>query len=508
MIAARRLILLASTRQLSVLDWRRGHAHWLGEFAATEKGVAGLRELLARCTQLPALLVTDTVDEDYRLETLPHVQGTARDALLTRKLKQLFRNTRYTGAWLQGRESTGRRDDRYLFAALTDPDWLTPWLSALQAARLPLVGIVPIALAGQSLLTRLAVKHAHVLLAHRLGSGLRLSYYQDGLLRFSRLIGGEAPSQFSGNAADEIAKTQLYLTGQRLLPREARLHVLLLDASHQLDAALPPLNADPAFQASSLDMSQLARALRIPAEFLAATPEIAPLSALAADTLRLNLAPTELLQPYIEHRWRHGILAAAGGITALGLIATATTWLHTQSRVDETRQLALTQQQLDARYQTLAQQFPALGIRPEQLPQVTALAQQLDSQRPDIEHMMRALGQALATTPTIRLDTLAWRDPRLESPAADHLAVTLDASLPEFDGNYRAALQRIDTLIQRLSATPGIVSVSLKKSPVNAESNAALTGKATLTGRNEAAHFSLDIQFRHAQQVALKAVTP
>jgi hypothetical protein len=76
---------------------------------------------------------------------------------------------------------------------------------------------------------------------------LRLSYYHDGLLRFSRLIGADTPNQLSVNAADEIAKTQLYLTGQRILPREARLHVLLLDASGQLDSAQSALNADPAF---------------------------------------------------------------------------------------------------------------------------------------------------------------------------------------------------------------------------------------------------------------------
>ncbi|MEQ1661248.1 MAG: monoheme cytochrome SoxX [Thiobacillus sp.] len=496
MIATRRLILLASTRQLGVLDWRRGHAHWLGEFSATEQGVHGLHALLANRAHLPALLVTDTVDEDYRLEILPHVQGAARDALLTRKLKQLFRNTRYTGAWLQGREQTGRRDDRYLLAALTDPDWLTPWLSALQRARLPLVGIVPIALAGQSLLARLAIKDTHVLLAHRLSSGLRLSYYQEGLLRFSRLIGGEAPSQFSGNAADEIAKTQLYLTGQRLLPREARLHVLLLDASHQLDAALAPLNADPAFQARSLDMEQLARALRIPAEFLTATPEIAPLVALASDAPSLNLAPPDLLQGYREHRWKRGIYAAASGVAALGLVATGATWLHAQSLTDETHQLVLTQQQLDARYQTLARQFPALGVRPDQLAPMTALAQQLDQQRPDPHALLRTLGLALAAAPGIQLETLSWRDPRLDAATTTPLIATLDAALADFDGNYRAALQRIDSLIQRLAAAPEIAAVNLTQSPVNADSTATLAGKASPLARNETARFTLEIQFR------------
>ena len=117
-----RLILLATPRQIGVLDWRPGHLHWLGEFSASAEGLAAFHRIVVRHAQLPVLLVVDTVDEDYRSEILPHVQGRARDELLARKLKQVFRNARFTGAWRQARETTGRRDDRYLLAALPDAD--------------------------------------------------------------------------------------------------------------------------------------------------------------------------------------------------------------------------------------------------------------------------------------------------------------------------------------------------------------------------------------------------
>jgi len=48
---------------------------------------------------LPVFAGADTVDEDYRSEIMPHVQGNARNELLARKLKQVFRNARFTGAW-------------------------------------------------------------------------------------------------------------------------------------------------------------------------------------------------------------------------------------------------------------------------------------------------------------------------------------------------------------------------------------------------------------------------
>ncbi len=499
MIFDHRLLLFATPRQIGVLDWRPGHMHWLGEFHADAKGLAAFRSIVARHAHLPMLLVADTVDEDYRSEVLPHVQGRARDELLARKLKQVFRNTRFTGAWRQVRETTGRRDDRYLLAALPDAEWLTPWLSVLNRERVPLAGIAPLALACQHLLEKLREQSTHTLLACRLNNSLRLSYYHNGLLRFSRLIGGDTPTQLPGNAADEIAKTQLYLSGQRILPREARLHVLLLDPSGQLDSAQAQLNADPAFSTRLVDMSSLAHALHIPADFLAATPEVAPLAAIASESLKLNLAPPELLQHYIEYRWRRGLHAAAGILALLGLGLTAAYWLHARDLDDQTRQLAQQYQQFDARYQAIAQTFPTQAMTPEQIVQTVSLARRLDQTQTDTATLLATIGQTLLATPNITLDGVGWSD---EALAADgEIQVSIDAELSPFDGNYRAAMQQIEAFMQTLQATPGVQTVTLRSSPVNADSRSTLSGKTLNadTASAAAARFSLSLRFREAR---------
>src|SRR4030066_35324 len=332
-----RLTLLAPPRQIGVRDWGPGHMHWLGEFAASETGLAAFRQVLVKHAQLPMLLVADTVDEDYRSEILPHVQGRARAELLARKLKQVFRNARFTGAWRQARETTGRRDDGYLLAALPDSD---------------------------------------------------------------------TPPQLPGNAADEIAKPQLYLAGQRILPREARLHVLLLDPSGQLDSAQAPLNADPAFSTRLIDMPSLARALRIPASFLAATPEVAPLAALAGEGVQLNLAPAELLQRHIEFRWRRGLNLAAGIVAATGLTLTAAYWLNTQDLRDQALRMEDEVQRGDARHAAIVRDFPMLATRPDQLGQTIALATQLNRSPLDVHALFPPLGQALAAHPEVGIKAL------------------------------------------------------------------------------------------------------
>jgi hypothetical protein len=465
--------------------------------------LAAFQRLLLRHSGCPVLLVLDSVDEDYRLEVLPHIQGAARTQMLARKLKQVFRNAAFTGAWRQNRETEGRRDDRYLFAALTESDWLKPWLAAIEIARTPLSGITLLALACQSLLKQLRIREPHALLAYQLASGLRLSYYQNGLLRFSRLIAGDRPvadsppAQAPGWAAEEISKTQLYLMGQRMLPREARLHVLLLDPSGGLADAQAPLNADPAFHARSLDSTALARALRVPDEFLSSTPEIAPLAAIAGESLQLDLAPAALTRRHTEYRWRRGIHLAALTVGVIGVATSGTQWLRTLDQRDQTRQMQLEQQRIETRYRNIAREFPPAAVGAEQLGQTIALAARLENQRPGPARALALIGRALDTQPAISPQKLIWRDSEFSTPSSPgERQIEMDAELRPFDGNYRAAMQRIESFKAQLRAQPGVLEVTLTSSPVNTDSAVALSGNTLPGNAPPQARFTLKLRYR------------
>jgi hypothetical protein len=499
LLQPRRLVILLTARQASVLDWRPGSLDWLGEFPATGDGVQAFSRLLMQHARRPARVILDSVDEDYRIDVLPHVHGAARSEMLTRKLRQVFRNAAFTGAWRQGRETDGRRDDRYLLAAVTDADWLKPWLAAIDRAELALEGVTLLAMACQSLLRGLKVREPHTLLAYRLGSGLRLSYYKDGLLRFSRLLGGDATTQAANWAAEEISKTQLYLMGQRILPREARLQVLLLDPGGGLASAAAPLNADPAFSAKNLDLQTLARALHVPDAFLGSAPDIAPLAAIAAVPLLLNLAPATLTRRYTDYRWRRALNLTTLAITVASIVFIGGQWLRTLDQEDATRQMQLDQRQLDARYQAVTRTFPPAPVSAEQLGQTIALATRLERDRASPQAAMLMLGRVLDGQPAITLRTLRWQDSSLDTPAlAGERRLMIDAALGNFDGNYRLAMEQIDNLVAILRKTPGVVEVVLAKSPINTQSSAALTGNTRGDDRSLTTDFTLSVRMREA----------
>ena len=101
--------------------------------------------------------------------------------------------------------------------------------------------------------------------------------------------------------------------------------------------------------------------------------------------------------------------------------------------------------------------------------------------------------------PDITLNTLEWVDDTLMP--AGQVNVNIDASLATFDGNYRAAMQRIERFMSRLQAVPTVFEVRLRSSPVNADSGSTLSGKTFGPDTAEAPilRFGLSLTYREAR---------
>ena len=108
----RHFLYLTNTRMVSIMTSGKRIAA-RREFAVSGAGAVEFERHVGGMLDVPTHLFTDLSEEDFRLDTIPHVGASDRDALLARKLTQIFRNTPYRHALLQGREADGRRDDRH-----------------------------------------------------------------------------------------------------------------------------------------------------------------------------------------------------------------------------------------------------------------------------------------------------------------------------------------------------------------------------------------------------------
>ncbi|HWU85029.1 MAG TPA: hypothetical protein VN028_06820, partial [Rhodocyclaceae bacterium] len=225
-----RRVLILTQQHLTAYAGQAGQVRTEATFELDEAGQADFRAWLERHRSALMHLLVDLPDEGFQLETLPHVTGADRKALLARKQNQLFFGTPYAMVRSLGRDKQGRRDEHFLFSALTRPQALEPWLQAMHEAAVAVAGIHTPALLLSRLLNRRMAEAPRLILITLGSGGLRQSYFEHGQLRFSRLkpLGTGAIEEAAVNAYGEAVRIYQYLVGQRLLARDNKVPVLCL----------------------------------------------------------------------------------------------------------------------------------------------------------------------------------------------------------------------------------------------------------------------------------------
>jgi len=130
-------ILLFEGSSLTAHEWSAGRIKAEGEFSQDPAGLEAFANYLKTHRSSLFYLLADIAEEGFQLEDLPYVQGRDRNALLQRRLSQYYYNTPLSTALSLGRATSGRRDEKLLFAALTRIESFAPWLGYPDAKRKP-----------------------------------------------------------------------------------------------------------------------------------------------------------------------------------------------------------------------------------------------------------------------------------------------------------------------------------------------------------------------------------
>ena len=125
------------------------------------------------------------------------------------------------------------------------------------------------------------------------------------------------------------------------------------------------------------------------------------------------------------------------------------------------------------------------------------LAQKLEKTRATPTPTLAFISRILDGQPGITLKQIRWQDAAFATPAhAGVRQLEMEAELNPFDGNYRAAMTRIETLIAQVRSQPGVMDVVLARSPVNTASSAALSGNTRSGNTPQPALFALNVRYR------------
>lgn len=519
-----KLVLCATAKNLLAGVWHASAFKGSQAFESNEAGYAAFAEFLSQYANAPVYLITDAVEEDYRLESIPHTSGSAKRELIERKLNQFYRNLSYRTAHFIGREQDKRRDDKYLFAGLNNAEFMQGWIAVLQSVEAQLVGVYLLPMISQVMVRQLKLMAPHILLCEKLSSGLRQTYLHNGRLRMSRLMPNvpDAAGQLGYFYLVETEKTRLYLISQRLIARETPLNLVLVSTDGSTNLISQAISQEQNLESTDINLSQFVKHLKLPIHSVQQTPELLHMQLLANGNLVDNLAPAVLTQ-----RYQFGKLKQAIKLTTLfiGLLGVALAlWefaqgLVVQSDLEQAQIETMIQQK---KYDEEASNFPETVISAADLQLAVELDKKIASYPKSPRRMMQVVSAALENRPEIELNRLHWsltndanvkdEDKLIILPgaasqqAANASAITIDsASLSElgfitaeiagFSGDYRAALNSVNLLVANLRADKRVAAVEVLQQPVNVSSFANLQGNTTdeLTSRKEPAMFKLKL---------------
>lgn len=231
--------------RMTVFDWEEKTLVSSREFLPNEEGLKDFEYLLKNSLKMPGKLLVDMIEEDFRRETIPHVNFMDRSGLITRLVDKHYRDETYVHAKVLGRSKIGRKDDRVLLSALTNTSLLAPWLELIQENDTRLAGIWSIPLLTDKLLKPIVDEDKHALIVSRqVRSALRNSYFQDGKLLLSRQAKFDKDmwdkEDFEGVISNlERGTIEIYnfLQNQRIMEGDDHLNVYCIMQEDQLAEA-------------------------------------------------------------------------------------------------------------------------------------------------------------------------------------------------------------------------------------------------------------------------------
>ena len=289
--SAKKLILCANNHSLTAGIWHGTKLQSYAVFNNIDQDYTAFSQYLTKQPNTNIYLIVDAVEEDYKLESLPHTAGRARREIIERKLNQFNRNSTFRTAHFINRAPDKRKDDNFLFVALSNADSLQGWLDVIQANQSPLVGVYLLPMISQVMVRQMKLMAPHILLCEQLPSGFRQTYLHNGRIRMSRLVPmvGIKPNQLAYFYLVEIEKTRLYLMSQRLINGETPLQMVLpaLDNSHHEIAK--SISQDQGLECKTVDILAYAKNINLAESLIKPHPELLHMQLLANGPLKAKL---------------------------------------------------------------------------------------------------------------------------------------------------------------------------------------------------------------------------
>ena len=442
-------------------------------------------------------ILVDFVEEDYRIERVPHLGWRDRKAFYEKKLNQYYRHTPFRNALVQGREG---KSDRILFSALTNPNLILPWIDSMAKRQIALSGIASVAMLSEKLVGNSHASHV-LLLSFQNGTGLRQSFFLNGSLNFSRLTLVRPEDDPAAILQVESERLYKYLHALNLLPENDALQVLILCGTEQRKAFGAMLEDTSSVRHVFFDLKEAARRIGFTGEL--AGSDALPLFLHLLGRGANQYGSDEHTHIHDLRQWQYAAYALSaslviGGLSLAGIDVSRAVSFHGHAVMLNARAEAAM-----ARYRELVP--PDSGPNsPQKMKAAVLLAEKIEAAFPAPRKLLAEVSQALDAFPGIRINQLSWQvaknpesvrtvsgeigfDRALLERGSDYLIIFMEGEIFPFEGNYRQANETVDRFCRTLEKSGmRVAKISL---PLDLNPDAGLVRRPGQSG--ERAAFSI-----------------
>jgi len=519
-MASRHILYLTNENVVSLVA-RGGRIAERKVFPVSGAGQADFEAHVKALRDVPTHLVTDLAEEDFRADTIPHLGRRDQEAVLARKLSQIFRNTTYRHAIAQGREAEGRRDDRVIFTAITNAEVLRPWLEVIERLEVPFEGIHSSAVFSGRLLEQLHLQFPHTLLVtFTPGDALRQTYFRNREIKFSRLtpVDLEEGESLGGLVSAEVGRTWQYLDSLRNFQPTDRLEVCVLVHPKDRPSVEPALRDYDQIEYRLLDMDQVAGKLGLKPPPLASSAEEVLTHLFAQKPGENDFAPPELRRFAVIRNVRNAIGAVASVILAAGLAYAGWNLSGVLANREMDLQTARLVQAAQREYDEVSRSTPAMGVGGQTMRDTVAFFASSLRQQTTVTTFLVPISTVLDKYPAIRLTQVAWEaadddkvlpalvptsprvapplkalpkgtdgagparppagPPEAPFPSGRHSVAVLEAMVNIEGVDYRSALAVVEGFVADIGKLPGY-RADILDSPLDITPRSAIQGRTT-----------------------------
>lgn len=529
---------LTNDRMVSLV-WQNGKVIHRESFLAADPETASVATYIARHKRLATYVVTDLVEEDFRLDTIPHLRSADAEAVTTRKLSQLYRASTLRNAVLQGRETEGRRDDRVMYHAVANTSLVEPWLSLLEKNAVPVEGVYSSAVLSAHLLKPLELQHPHTLLVTVVPDfGLRQTYFQNRHVKFSRItpIVYDEGQSVGALIAAETNRTWQYLDSLRQFSGGETLEVCVLVHARDRAVVADAVRSYPLRRYRFLDIGEAAASLGLSPAPSSSHAEQLLVQAFAKAPIRNHFAEPRVRRFATFRRARNVLFGATAAVLALGIAGTAFHLYQAaqlSSRIDARENSV---RKLEAEYQAVVNTLRTSQLASDVVRDTSAFyTNEMRTQPAAPGAFLRDISTVIGEFPRVTLLQVAWSTnndskanlPMKPMPKRSTLEITsrtgareepgersngatpvenesppwrgtrfqiamIDAAIKPFDGNFRATLDEVARFATRLNTVPGL-KARVEQLPLDVGPAARLEATGRRSGKPPEARFVIRI---------------